>query len=147
LDRQSLVDVKWLIKEWDEISKSIYEVFGSGGALVLRYIGEGIGRGYAENVRRPADLSLQKTLCFIQEYFEKRALGKIVFSEIRMEKNSGKIMIQGTPLQNPYSRFILYGIISGFLRGVTGKKASVREVENDFPNLMEATFHIMEGEI
>jgi len=147
LDRQSLVDVRWLIKEWDEISKSIYEVFGSGGALVLRYMGEGVGRGYAENIRRPANLSLQKTLRFIQDYFKERALGEIVFSEIRVEENSGKVVIQETPLQNPYSRFILYGIISGFLRGVTGRRVSVREVKSDFPDLMEATFHITEDEI
>jgi len=145
LEKQSLVDIKWLIREWDEISEAIHETFGSGSALILRHVGEGIGRGYAENIKGD-ELSLQNTLKFLHDYFAQRALGKLAFAEIKMEDSSGKVIIQGTSLRNPHSRFILYGIIAGFLEEVTGKKTSIREVKNEFPAVIEAAFYLVEGE-
>lgn len=136
--------LNWLIKEWDKISEALHETLGSGSALILRYIGMGIGKGYAENIKGYG-LTFYESLQFLREYFIKRTLGKLKFSDIKMESVSGKAEIREIKLQNPHSRYILYGIIVGFLEEVTEKKIYVQETRNEFPTLIEARFRVVEG--
>lgn len=139
------VEIKWIIKEWDEISDTIYEFFGSGGTLILRYIGIGIGRSYAEAIKR-YDATFQERLRTLSEYFAQRALGNLIFADVEESDLLGRIIIQETSLKTPHSRFILYGIIAGFLEGIAGKKISVKETRNNFPSELEAIFYPKGGE-
>jgi len=146
LEKHAPISLNWLVKEWDKISESVYKTFGSGSAFILRCVGIGVGKGYAE-VIKSYGLTFQESLQFLREYFVKRSLGKLKFSEIRMDNASGKIIIQETSLQNSHSRYILYGVIVGFLEEIAKKKIYVREIKNEFPTLIEAEFRLMEGEI
>jgi len=146
LEKLTPVGLNWLIREWDKISETLHRTLGSGSAFILRYIGMGIGKGYAEIIKS-YELTFHESLQFLREYFIKRALGKLNFSEIKVENVSGRVAIQETSLRNPYSRYILYGIIVGFLEEVTEKKIHVREIKNEFPALIEAKFRLTGGEI
>lgn len=145
MEKIAPLSLNWLIKEWDEISESLYKTFGSGSALILRCIGSGIGKGYAEAIKGYG-LTLQESLPLLQEYFIKRALGKLLLSKM-MNNASERIIIQETGLRNPQSRYILYGIITGFLEEAVKKKIHLQEIRNDFPTLLEAKIHFIENEV
>jgi len=113
------------IMEWEGITQSLIEIFGTGTIIILRQIGAGIGKKYAEKI---LESNPEQALEIFSQVFSERGWGKLTFNNLDIENCSGRILITKIPFRTPNTNCIIYGIISGCLEKIFQKKIIVKEV-------------------
>jgi len=116
--------------EWDSLSDTISDVFGTGGFVVLLQIGSGIGRRYGERVKA-AGLGVQEALLEFSRMIESRGWGRLEFEKLDFKRRCGDVVFSKNPFTTDSAPYIIRGLISGFTETVLGEKISVRKAETE----------------
>jgi DNA-binding Lrp family transcriptional regulator len=116
--------------EWDSIASSIKDIFGASGSVILFNIGHSIGRCYARHLVVPTK-SLDELILNFGQVFQSRGWGQIAFNQIDYEKGVGSVTISKILFKNQMTEDVLRGIFCGGLEEISGKRVSVRNLEDD----------------
>lgn len=115
--------------EWDSIASSIKDIFGVGGSVILFNIGQAIGRCYGKNLNS-AGGALNEIILNFGQIFQVRGWGELAYNQIDYEKGVGKTTISKIPFSNQITDNLVRGIFCGGLEEISGKKVSVKKVED-----------------
>jgi predicted hydrocarbon binding protein len=124
------------IVEWEGLTQSLIEIFGTGAIPILRQIGIGIGKKYAEKI---LESDPEQALEIFSQIFAERGWGELTFNDIKIENCSGRILITKIPFKTPNTNYIIYGIISGCLEKIFQRRIIVKEVVCG-PSYVETVF-------
>lgn len=116
--------------EWDSIAYSIKDIFGVAGSVILFNIGQSIGRCYVRHLVVSIK-SLNELILNFGQVFQSRGWGEIVFNQIDYEKGVGNVTISKTLFKNKMTENVLRGIFCGGLEEISGKRVSVKRLEDD----------------
>jgi len=133
---QKTTNIPVPVSEWKSISNALMEVFGSGSHIIMRQIGVGIGREYARYIKHKAEekgviLRFKEALFLFSRLFIEKGWGNMTIKDANEANLTGIIEISGKPYEISDLKYLIYGILTGFMEAFLGRRISVKEISQN----------------
>ena len=124
------------VSEWKSISNALMEVFGSGSHIIMRQIGVGIGREYAKYIKHQAEekgviLRFKEVLFLFSKLFAEKGWGNMIIKDMNEIKLTGTIEISSKPYEISDLKYLIHGILTGFMEAFLGRRIFIKEISQN----------------